>query len=109
MGGESERTSLRKGHLAWDPRDDGNYPGKGAASSQASQSLGFTSMDEMIHMGPAQSTLSFNNKEMNIAAGLCVRCARKMRNSGPLPCTGHGHTNGVSVTGSHAQGEDTTG
>lgn len=42
-------------------------------------------MDEMIHMGPSQSTLSFNNKEMNIAAGLCVRCARKMRNSGPRP------------------------
>ena len=54
--GGGVRTALRKGHLDWNPRDNRNYPGNRAASSQASQSPSFPSVDEMAHMGLAQST-----------------------------------------------------
>ena len=46
----------KEGLFRPEPKREQALPGNGAASSQASQSLGFPSVDEMARTGPAQGT-----------------------------------------------------
>lgn len=83
MWGGSERTALRKGRLDWNPRDNRDYPGNGAASSQASQSLGFPSVDEMARTGPGQGTRLVT--EMNFMPSTVRSAHRNIRTQEPCP------------------------
>lgn len=86
-------TSVRKGHLGRDQRDDRNDPGHERSSSQSSRSLGLPSTDEMTHMGPAQSGHLIAVARTSWPG--CVRRQEEDVEGRSPPRTGDGRTNGV--------------